>query len=130
MNVTATSPVAQGNRDLLTLQNTLQTGNLQGAQVAFASFLQDVQRIAPAGGAASLFAPGTQAGHDLQALEGALKSANLNAARQAFTSFEQDLEVSGQELGLSTAAPAAYPASFAQNASQTLSSNGTVNWQA
>jgi hypothetical protein len=96
MNVTAVSPMAKRSQDFTTLQNTLQTGNLAGAQSAFAAFLQDVQKTEQTGGPASLFGPGTQAGKDLQTLGGALKAADLPGAQKAFATLQQDIQAVGQ----------------------------------
>jgi hypothetical protein len=96
MNVPAVSSMAQRSQDFDTLQNTLKAGNLSGAQMAFAAFLQDVQKTAPLGGPASLFGPGTQASRDLQTLGGALKSANLADAQKAFATLQQDIQSAGQ----------------------------------
>ena|SRR5271168_1733196 len=96
MNVTAVSPMAKRREDFDTLQSALQSGNISGAQSAFAAFLQDVQKTAQTAGSASLFGPGTQASKDLQALGSALQSANLAGAQKAFATLQQDIQAAGQ----------------------------------
>src|SRR5580658_4807007 len=95
MNVTAISPLAQRAQDFDALQKNIKTGNLQGAQTAFAAFLQDVQKTTQMAGPTSMFGPGTQAGKDLQALGGALKSANLAGAQKALVTLQQDIQNAG-----------------------------------
>jgi len=97
MNISAVSDVAKRSDDFTALQGALQSGNISGAQGAFAAFLQDAQKTAMAG-SGSLFAPGTQASNDLQALGGALRSANLAGARQAFSSLTQDIQGTGNPV--------------------------------
>jgi hypothetical protein len=91
MNVSALSAISQRSQDFDALQNTLRAGNLQGAQTAFAAFLQDIQTTEAQAGPTGLFAPGTQASRDLQAIGGALKSANLPGAQKAFATLQQDI---------------------------------------
>jgi hypothetical protein len=95
MNVAAVSAMTQRSQDFEALQSTLQSGNLNGAQRAFAAFQQDVQKTTQMTGPDSMFAPGTQASKDLQALGGALRSANLSSAQQAFSSLLKDIQTSG-----------------------------------
>ena len=95
MTVPPVTTMAKRTRDFDALQNTLQTGNLPGAQIAFAAFLQDVQKTAQIAGSSSLFGPGTQASRDLQALGGALRSANLTSAQRAFATLQQDIQTAG-----------------------------------
>ena len=99
MNVTAVSPMAKRSEDFITLQSTLQAGNLAAAQTAFAAFLQDVQKTAQTAGPASLFGPGTQTSKDLQTLGSALKSADLAGAQKAFATLKQDIQTAGQSPG-------------------------------
>ena len=96
MNVPPVSSMAKRSQDFDALQNTLQAGNLSGAQIAFGAFLQDVQKTAQVAGPASLFGPGTQASRDLQTLGGALRSANLAGAQKAFAILQQDIQIAGQ----------------------------------
>jgi hypothetical protein len=95
MNISAISSLAQRSHDFDTLQTTLKSGNLQGAQTAFAAFLQDVQKTQQLAGGASLFGPGTQASRDLQTLGSALKSANLAGAQKALATLQQDIQSAG-----------------------------------
>ena len=76
--------------------DTLQSGNLAGAQGAFAGFLQDVQKTNQTAGSSGLFSPGTAAAKDLQNLGSALKSADLGGAQRAFASLKQDVQLAGQ----------------------------------
>ncbi|MGD0816434.1 MAG: hypothetical protein ABSA83_22820 [Verrucomicrobiota bacterium] len=95
MNVTPVSSVTQRSQDFTTLQTALQTGNLAGAQTAFAALLQDVQKTSQTAGPASLFGPGTPAARDLETLGGALKSANLAGAQRAFATLQGDIQAAG-----------------------------------
>ena len=121
MNVSAISPMGKRSEDFTALQATLQSGNLPGAQSAFAAFLQDVQKTSATAGASSLFAPGTQANRDLQSLGAALHSANLSGAQQAFASLQQDIQSAG---GNSAVPPHAHhpltPAEVANNGAAVL----------
>lgn len=96
MNVSALSAMGQRFQDFEALQNTLQSGNLNAAQRAFAAFQQDVQKTAQMAGANSIFSPGTQASKDLQDVGGQLRSANLPGAQKAFATLLQDIQTAGQ----------------------------------
>ncbi|MGP8201496.1 MAG: hypothetical protein ACLQU4_18555 [Limisphaerales bacterium] len=95
MNVTPISSMTERSQDFTTLQTALQSGNLTGAQTAFAAFLQDIQKTSQTAGPASLFGPGTPAARDLQSLGSALKSANLTGAQTAFATLQQDIQAAG-----------------------------------
>ena len=88
-------------QDFNALQATLQTGNIAGAQGAFASFLQDVQTVASASGPNSLFAPGSAANKDLATLGGALRASDLSTARTAFASLQMDLHNAAPHTAIS-----------------------------
>ncbi len=95
MNISAISAMGQRSQDFEALQNMLQSGNLGGAQQAFAAFQQDVQKTAQLSGSSSLFAPGTPASRDMQTLGGALSAANLQGAQRAFATLLQDIQNAG-----------------------------------
>jgi len=83
------------------LGQSLQAGDLAGAQQAFAALLQS----APAGGAGSTASPGAgsdagaSAGADLVSLGQALQSGNLAGAQQAFTKLTQAMHSAAPTAG-------------------------------
>lgn len=108
----------QRKQDFATLAGALNSGDLSGAQQAFASLQQDIQAIAQGrgaqgadgdgdndGGQATASTSATPSGSgnpidqrtpDMTALSNALGSGDLNAAQQAFASLQQDLQAMGQ----------------------------------
>jgi len=98
MNVSVVSPLAKRHEDFDALQSALQSGNISGAQTAFAGLLQEVQKTTLTSESGSLFANGTQASKDLNALGSALKSGNLSDAQKAFATLQQDIQAAGSVL--------------------------------
>jgi len=82
----------QRNQDFKALQSALQSGDLTGAQQAFANFQQDAPSSSPAGKKTQ----NTQAVADFQSLQSALQTGDLNAAQKAFASWQQDLQSAGK----------------------------------
>jgi hypothetical protein len=117
--------LAKRSQDFTTLQSALQSGNLAGAQSAFAGFLQDVQKISQTAGPSSLFGSGTQASKDLQALGSALKSADLGGAKKAFASLEQDVQSATPSASSFTTLRAHHPVTHSE-----IASNGVVPFKA
>jgi TolA-binding protein len=78
-------------QDLQQLQQALSSGDLAGAQQAFAQFKQDFHA---AHNGRALFQTGVSdtLKQDLQTLQSALKSGDLAGAQQAFTQFKSDFK--------------------------------------
>jgi len=78
-------------QDMMALQNALATGDLAGAQQAFAQFKQDFHA---AHNGQALYQTGVPdvLKQDLQGLQSALKSGDLAGAQQAFAQFKQDFQ--------------------------------------
>lgn len=98
-------------QDLTQLGNSLQTGNLQGSQQAFASLeqLQSGQPASSSGGSSSLTSSGPatngigitstpppSVANDFATLDQALFSGNLSQAQSAFTQLQADLRLAKQ----------------------------------
>lgn len=78
-------------QDMEALQKALSSGDLAGAQQAFAQFKQDFHG---AHNGHALFQTGVSdtLKQDLQGLQSALKSGDLAGAQQAFAQFKQDFQ--------------------------------------
>jgi hypothetical protein len=95
--VTSSSVAGTGNhlrperQDLQALQNSLKSGDLAGAQKAFAQLKQDFHA---AHNGRALYQTGVSdtLKNDLQQLQSALKSGDLAGAQQAFTQFKSDFK--------------------------------------
>lgn len=83
-------------RDSKALESALQSGDLAGAQNAFATLQNDV-RVANTFGIQP-FGQNSAAGKDFQALQTALRAGSLMGARSAFANFIQDLHGSPAQL--------------------------------
>jgi hypothetical protein len=81
--------------DLAAIGNALQSGDLTGAQNAFATLMQDMGNSS---GQSTASTPGT----DLTALSSALQSGDLTGAQNAFATLMQDLQNSIGTLDNST----------------------------
>ena len=110
----ASTPNSQGAKDFQALQSALGSGDLSGAQQAFASLQKDLQSAGSTGrrhhhhgdsasnatqsaqGSSSSSQKSSQGAQDLQALQTALTSGDLSGAQQAFAALKQDLQASGQ----------------------------------
>jgi hypothetical protein len=90
--------IADFAKDSKALESALQSGDLAGAQNAFATLQHDV-RVTALGGSQP-FGQNSAAGKDFQALETALRAGSLTGARSAFASFKQDLQGPRAELPL------------------------------
>ncbi|HAM71557.1 MAG TPA: hypothetical protein DCM86_07940 [Verrucomicrobiales bacterium] len=85
------SLVKQRTQDFRDLRNALRAGDLAGAQTAFNTLQQEIQKASAASGGKSPFDPKGTIGKDFQALAEALKGGNLDAAQSAFKTLRQDL---------------------------------------
>jgi outer membrane protein assembly factor BamD (BamD/ComL family) len=75
-------------QDLKDLQDALKTGDLSGAQTAFAALQKDLPSN-PAAVQKNQNSPGAK---DFQALQTALQSGDLSGAQQAFANLKQDVQ--------------------------------------
>lgn len=82
----ATSPYRKIKQDLQALGTALQSGDLSGAQAAFATLQQDAPNLTAQSQNANTTNPRAQA---LAALGTALQSGNLTQAQQAFANLQQ-----------------------------------------
>jgi len=86
------------NSDFNTLAQSLQSGNLTGAQQAFAALQQDIQSIGHTQGgqqtsqSSQQTSQTSQQNNDFNTLAKALQSGDLTGAQQAFTSLMQDAQ--------------------------------------
>ena len=93
------SPRNQSVQAFKALQSALQSGDLSGAQTAFAALQKDLQPPSPTTQASSAAGQSTQmseGGQDLETLANALSSGDLSGAKQAFASLQQDLQGTGR----------------------------------
>ena len=89
------SPWKKRARDFKALQSALQSGDLSGAQQAFAAFQKDMPGSAQAAQAKSASTPNSQGAKDFQALQSALGSGDMAGAQQAFAAMQKDLQGAG-----------------------------------
>jgi hypothetical protein len=84
----------QPQQDLTALGNALNSGDLGGAQNAFASFQKDTQNLAIGGPSNSTANSSTTTtpSQDMQTLQNALSSGDLSAAKAAYAQLMQDLQ--------------------------------------
>jgi ribosomal protein S20 len=80
------SQFKQRATDFKALGSALQSGDLAGAQTAFASLPKD------SSSSASGTNPNSQATKDLEALKNALQSGDVAGAQQAFATMRQDMQ--------------------------------------
>lgn len=90
------SGIKQRNSDFSALGQALNTGDLSGAQQAFAAFQSDQQNLfsilqSQSSQQSNLQNGGTQQGNPLQALQQALSSGDLSGAQQAFAALQQTM---------------------------------------
>jgi len=81
--------------DFKALQSALQSGNLSGAQQAFATLQKDMPSVSQTSSTSSTAASTTassQVTNPFQALQSALSSGNLPAAQQAFAAMQQSMQ--------------------------------------
>ena len=92
----AQSAWKQRAEDFKALAGALQSGDLAGAQQAFAAWQKDQPNSAQPASAGGASSPTTQAGRDLQALQSALSSGDLTGAQKAFATLKQDMHGAGR----------------------------------
>ena len=88
----ARSAVQQQSQNFKALSSAIQSGDLSGAQSAFATLLQQIQSASQAHGGTSLFGQNSAIGKDFQAIGSALQSGDVSGAQSAMASFKQDLK--------------------------------------
>jgi ribosomal protein S20 len=86
-------------QDFKALQSALQSGDLSGAQSAFASLQKAMQNKSQAAGANNPSSQNSQLGNDMQSLQSALQGGDLSAAQKAFASLQQDMKSASQAAG-------------------------------
>ena len=98
------SPFPQVRKDFAALKTSLTSGDLTGAQQAFATLQKDLgtanTQNTSAASVNSTVTSGT--GTDLTALGNALQSSDLSGAQSAFATLMQDLQNSLATLGAGT----------------------------
>jgi hypothetical protein len=86
----------QRAQDFQSLRSALQSGDLPGAQQAFANLQKNMQSssqtASPANSTPSQTTPSSTVGKDFQALQSALQSGDLSGAQTAFATLKQDLQ--------------------------------------
>jgi hypothetical protein len=111
----ASTPNSQGAKDFQALQSALGSGDMAGAQQAFAAMQKDLQGAgwtgrrhhhhgdsatsttqAAQGSSSASTQKSSQGAQDLQALQTALTSGDLSGAQQAFAALKQDLQATGR----------------------------------
>jgi hypothetical protein len=92
------NPVQQVQQDYLQLSSALQSGNLTGAQTAFAALEQALQTQSGTSAAATTTSGNSNdpIANDLSALGQALSSGNLTQAQSAFTQLNSDIQTAEQ----------------------------------
>jgi hypothetical protein len=94
--VLSTSSATQLQQSVLNLQNDLSSGNLSGAQSAFAALQLVSQTLATASG--NTASGNSQFSTDLNALGSALTAGDLTAAKSAFATVQSDLKNANSPL--------------------------------
>jgi ribosomal protein S20 len=88
--------INQLKQDMQALQKALESGDLAGAQKAFAAFQQDIQNAQAKKGTptntANPSAAANQAKQDLDSLQKALDAGDLSAAKTSFAAFQKDVQ--------------------------------------
>lgn len=115
---TSGSQMRPERQDMQALQQALSSGDLAGAQQAFAQFKQDFHA---AHDGHALFQTGVSdtLKQDLQQLQTALKSGDLAGAQQAFAQFKSDFK--------SQQAPPKEPPVSTDGDSDSTQSTGSIN---
>jgi len=87
----------QRSQDFKALESSLQSGDLTGAQQAFADLQKDLPNSSQTTAATSsnASAPTGQLGTDFQALQSALQAGDLSGAQGAFATLKQDMQSAG-----------------------------------
>ncbi|MHB9119606.1 MAG: hypothetical protein ACYC2R_15245 [Burkholderiales bacterium] len=136
----------QRKQDFSSLASALKSGDLQGAQQAFASLQQDKQTIQQSRGAqgagggdsdgdndgsksgqAGAQGIGSQRSKDFAALSSALGSGDLQGAQQAFATLQQDIQTSRQGHHHHHQQGAGVQPSASTSTGSTASTGSTVN---
>jgi hypothetical protein len=101
----------QTKADFQAISSALQSGDISGAQQAFAQLQKDNPRLAQALSSAPSSSDSPRIA-DLKSLASALKSGDLSGAQQAFSKLQQDVKSAGSHHHRHHAAatPAAAPA--------------------
>ena len=89
--VLVSSDSTQLQQALQTLQDSLTSGDLNGAQSAFQTLQQLNQSLATASGSSGSSSSSSQLNTDLTALGSALSSGDLSTAQSAFATVQSDL---------------------------------------
>jgi hypothetical protein len=94
----ASSPFQQVKKDFAALKTSLTSGDLKGAQAAFATLQQDMQTVSQAQGGQQT-AGTSPLDNDLTAIGKALDSNDLSGAQAAFKTLTQDMQKMRQTQG-------------------------------
>ena len=90
-------------KDFQALRSSLQSGDLAGAQAAFANLQKDAPNTSQVTGASGSSSnqpnQSSQIDKDFQTLQAALQSGDLTGAQSAFAALKQDLQSSGSTQG-------------------------------
>ena len=89
------SPWQQRAQDFKALQSALQSGDLSGAQQAFAALQNNQQTSTQAANPSGASSPTSQLATDFQSLQTALQAGNLSGAQTAFAAVKQDMQSAG-----------------------------------
>ena len=99
----AQSGTHQRAQDFQSLRSALKSGDLTGAQQAFANMQKDLQASSQTASTTtsptSQTLPSSKVSMDFQALQSVLQSGDLSGAQAAFAKLQQDLQSSGATKG-------------------------------
>jgi ribosomal protein S20 len=123
-SVLALSSSSQLQQSLQTLQTSLASGDLNGAQTAFQALQKVTQSLATASGGAS--SSSSQLTSDLTTLGNALSSGDLSTSQTAFASVQSDLKNSSPSLAVEANA-ANQSQQLVQDLLNSLTSNSTTS---
>ena len=90
------SGVQQRAKDFTALQSALQSGDLSGAQTAFAALQQDNKSSSQTANSSGASGQSSQVKNDFASLQTALQSGNIDSAQQAFATLQSDLQTAGK----------------------------------
>lgn len=116
------SNLQQRRQDFKALSQALQSGDLAGAQKAFASLNPSAASAAASGSSASSTTASTASTSPSQALAQALQSGNLPAAQQAFAAMQNQTQTQGHHHHHHSQQPAAAAPATTSAISSTTSS--------
>jgi hypothetical protein len=88
----ARSSIQQQSQNFKALTGALQSGDLAGAQGAYATLQQQIQSASQSTGGTSLFNGSSSIGKDFKAIGSALQSGDVSGAQSALASFKQDIK--------------------------------------